>query len=87
MIAITKASNLYSIDRLQFPWLTAAIGKAVSWLNYSCNIKDFFIAGSETAASTLSFAILHMVHRPDIQARIQKEIDEHVGRVKSREAL
>jgi cytochrome P450 len=44
-------------------------------------LQDLFIAGSETAASTLSFAILHLILRPDIQTRVQKEIDEHVGRV------
>ena len=52
------------------------------WFRWNYSFQDLFIAGSETAASTLSFAILHMILRPDIQTRIHREIDEHVGSVR-----
>ncbi|XP_064647300.1 cytochrome P450 2U1-like isoform X2 [Lineus longissimus] len=42
-------------------------------------ISDLFIAGSETTASTLRFAILFMILNPDIQEKVQAEIDEVIG--------
>ncbi|XP_078093587.1 cytochrome P450 2J2-like isoform X2 [Mustelus asterias] len=44
------------------------------------NINDLFIAGTETTATTLRWAILYMMVYPEIQERCQKEIDEVVGR-------
>ncbi|XP_078094543.1 cytochrome P450 2J2-like [Mustelus asterias] len=42
--------------------------------------NDLFIAGTETTATTLRWAILYMMVYPEIQERCQKEIDELVGR-------
>ncbi|ESO88638.1 hypothetical protein LOTGIDRAFT_179079 [Lottia gigantea] len=42
-------------------------------------IVDFFFAGSDTTASTLSWAFLYMILNPDVQSKCQKEIDEVVG--------
>lgn len=36
---------------------------------------DMFIAGSETTTNTLDFALLNMVLHPDIQTRVQEQID------------
>ena len=37
---------------------------------------DLFSAGSETTATTLSWAVLYMILYPNIQEKIHKEIDE-----------
>jgi cytochrome P450 len=44
------------------------------------SITTLFIAGSETAATTLDWAILYLLHFPDIQRRIHAEIDRVIGR-------
>ena len=36
-------------------------------------------AGTDTSRQTLKFAILHMIMLPDIQAKVQEEIDKVVG--------
>ena len=42
--------------------------------------RDIFAAGIDTSRHTLRYAILHMVAYPDIQAKVQEEIDRVVGR-------
>lgn len=42
--------------------------------------QDLFIAGSETTTSSLTSMILYMVLYPEVQAKIQHEIDQFVGR-------
>ena len=41
---------------------------------------DLFAAGSETTATTLAWAILYMILNPEAQEKVQKEIDQVVGR-------
>ena len=41
---------------------------------------DFFVAGVETTTSTLTWALLLMVLHPDVQTRVQQEIDAVLGR-------
>ncbi|XP_038066319.1 cytochrome P450 2J6-like [Patiria miniata] len=43
-------------------------------------ILSLFAAGSETTATTLQWAILYMMVNPDVQKRVQAEIDDVVGR-------
>lgn len=38
---------------------------------------DLFIAGSMTTSTTLNFAFLYMIFYPDIQKRVQEEIDQN----------
>nr|AKH03504.1 cytochrome P450 3037B1 [Paracyclopina nana] len=40
---------------------------------------DLFAAGSETTATTLSWAVLYMILYPDVQAKVYKEISEVLG--------
>ncbi|XP_058045431.1 cytochrome P450 2J6-like isoform X2 [Ahaetulla prasina] len=47
--------------------------------NLAYSIFDFFIAGSETTTTTLHWALLYMVAYPDIQAKVQKELDDTLG--------
>ncbi|XP_054839578.1 cytochrome P450 2J5-like [Eublepharis macularius] len=39
------------------------------------SVADFFIAGTDPTAATLSWALLFMVAHPDIQAKVQDELD------------
>ncbi|XP_060564491.1 steroid 17-alpha-hydroxylase/17,20 lyase-like [Ruditapes philippinarum] len=43
-------------------------------------LTDIFFAGIDTSRFTLRFALLHMVAFPDIQEKVQEEIDNAVGR-------
>ncbi|XP_061186486.1 cytochrome P450 1A1-like [Saccostrea echinata] len=45
-------------------------------------LQDFFAAGFETTASTLRWVFLYLAEYQDIQIKIQKEIDEKIGRNK-----
>lgn len=42
-------------------------------------IIDLFIAGAETTSGSIGFAILYMLHNPEIQRRIQMELDQICG--------
>ncbi|NXC51580.1 CP2J2 protein, partial [Aleadryas rufinucha] len=43
-------------------------------------VLDIFVAGTETTATTLLWALLYMVIYPDIQDKVQKELDAVVDR-------
>ncbi|PIK55196.1 putative cytochrome P450 1A4-like [Apostichopus japonicus] len=43
-------------------------------------VYDFFGAGFETVASTLMWAFLYAIYFPDLQKRMQKEMDDVIGR-------
>ncbi|XP_037262083.1 cytochrome P450 2J6-like [Falco rusticolus] len=43
------------------------------------SIFDLFLAGVETTATTLRWALLYMVIYPDIQEKVQKEMDDVLG--------
>ncbi|XP_072015409.1 cytochrome P450 2J4-like [Amphiura filiformis] len=43
-------------------------------------VHDFFLAGTETTSTTLRWAHLYMLEYPDVQKRVQEEIDSVVGR-------
>ncbi|XP_054838692.1 cytochrome P450 2J2-like [Eublepharis macularius] len=47
--------------------------------NLSQCIFDLFIAGTETTTHTLLWALVLMANHPDIQEKVQKEIDEVLG--------
>jgi methyl farnesoate epoxidase/farnesoate epoxidase len=42
-------------------------------------IIDFFIAGAETTSGSIGFALLYLLHNPDIQRQIQTELDQVCG--------
>ena len=50
--------------------------------NYALTLHDFFIAGSETTSTTLSFAVLSMLHDPEPWKKARAELDEVVGRTR-----
>jgi len=43
-------------------------------------LGDLFQAGAETTSSTLAWAMLYLGGHPDVQRKLQKEIDEVVGK-------
>uniref|UniRef100_A0A8C5U9X0 Uncharacterized protein n=1 Tax=Malurus cyaneus samueli TaxID=2593467 RepID=A0A8C5U9X0_9PASS len=56
---------------LEYPFMMSNIN--------SETIVDLFIAGTETTATTLLWALFYMVIYPDIQEKVQKELDAVVG--------
>ncbi|KAI3368934.1 hypothetical protein L3Q82_025905 [Scortum barcoo] len=47
--------------------------------NLSICVVDLFGAGTETTTTTLHWGLLYMIYHPDIQERVQAEIDAVVG--------
>lgn len=41
---------------------------------------DFFVAGGETTATTLRWAVLLLSYHPEVQIKMQEEIDRVIGR-------
>ncbi|XP_042208886.1 cytochrome P450 2L1-like [Homarus americanus] len=50
------------------------------YINLLANLSDLFVAGSETTSSTLRWACLYLALHPEVQTKIQKEIDSVVPR-------
>jgi len=42
-------------------------------------LMDVFLAGSETTSTTLTWAVLYMARYPEVQAKVQEELDMVVG--------
>merc|ERR1719239_1022754 len=47
--------------------------------NEECGIIDLFLAGTETTSTTITWGVLYLLHHPDVQARMQTELDRVVG--------
>ena len=43
-------------------------------------IRNLFVAGTDTTATTLRWALLYLVMNPDVQRKAQEEIDESLGK-------
>lgn len=52
-------------------------------LNMLLVLVDLFLAGAETTSSTMQWAMLYMILWPEIQTRVQDEIDSVVGSSRS----
>lgn len=48
-------------------------------LQLSQILLDLFTAGTETIKTTMQWAILHMMHNPDVRRKVQAELDTVVG--------
>ena len=51
--------------------------------NLTNSLMDLFLAGSETTSTTLTWAMLYMIRYPEIQAKVQAELDTVVGQNKA----
>jgi len=40
---------------------------------------DLFLAGDDTSSTTLRWILIHMANHPDVQSRLQKEVDTVIG--------
>ncbi|XP_075803160.1 cytochrome P450 2J3-like isoform X1 [Microtus pennsylvanicus] len=47
-----------------------------------CSTLDLFLAGTETTSTTLRWALLYMALYPDVQKKVQAEIDRVIGQEK-----
>ena len=47
--------------------------------NLKVTLFDLFLAGSETTSTTLTWAVLFMVRYPEVQRKVQEELDRVVG--------
>ncbi len=52
----------------------------IGYRNLENVMADFFIAGSDTTANALNWAMLFMALHPDIQAKVQQELERVYGR-------
>jgi cytochrome P450/NADPH-cytochrome P450 reductase len=55
-------------------------GEKLSDDNITNQLLTFLIAGHETTSGTLSFAMYHLLKHPEAYNKVQKEVDEVVGR-------
>jgi cytochrome P450 len=49
-------------------------------MNQLIVLLDLFVAGSETSSSILQWAMLYMIMWPEVQAKVQEEIDSVIGK-------
>ena len=45
-----------------------------------CVLCDLFLAGSETTATNLLWAVIFLMRYPEIQSKLAQELDDVVGR-------
>ncbi|XP_028934976.1 cytochrome P450 2D14 [Ornithorhynchus anatinus] len=55
-------------------------GSSFNDRNIRIVVTDLFTAGTETTSTTLKWALLFMLLHPDVQSRVQVEIDQVIGR-------
>ena len=48
--------------------------------NLANTLFDLFMAGSETTSTTLTWAALYMIRYPEVQKKVQQELDKVVGK-------
>ena len=46
-------------------------------------IENLFGAGTETTTTTLMFTFILLMRHPDVQANVQREIDDVIGRARA----
>ncbi|XP_041350185.1 cytochrome P450 2C23-like [Gigantopelta aegis] len=52
---------------------------SINYANLKKTINDLFIAGTESTATTIYWALLYFLHNPNVQEKCFKEINEKIG--------
>ena len=53
-------------------------------LNLINVLLDFFVAGSDTTAVTLNWAMLFMISDPDVQTKVRQELNQNIDNTKAK---
>ncbi|XP_070545942.1 steroid 17-alpha-hydroxylase/17,20 lyase-like [Ptychodera flava] len=59
------------------------IADVLTDLNVIHSLSDFFGAGIDTTVNILNFCVAYLVNYPDVQVKVQKEIDDVIGQGRS----
>nr|CAH0098576.1 unnamed protein product [Daphnia galeata] len=59
--------------------LKANVSTTFSKKQLICSIQDLFAAGSHTSASSIGFAVLYLIHYPEVQQKMREELDNVCG--------
>ena len=51
----------------------------ISEKQLATSLVDLFIAGTDTTSKAIKWAILYLLHNPDIQTKVHEELDRVVG--------
>ena len=46
---------------------------------FARDVQDLFVAGTETTSTTLRWGLLYMITNPQVQKKVQEEIDDVLG--------
>nr|XP_048309060.1 cytochrome P450 2J2-like isoform X4 [Myodes glareolus] len=74
-----KATSLTSSKMVRHPDKTTTSFNEESLI---CSTLDLFFAGTETTSTTLRWALLYMTLYPEVQEKVQAEIDRVIGQEK-----
>ena len=56
-----------------------SLGQSFTKRQLCCTSFDLLLAGSDTSSTTVAWLLLHLLNNPDIQTRLQREIDDVIG--------
>ncbi len=68
------------LTKIEESTLESSFHATLGFQNLRSSILDLLLAGSETTSTALSWATLFMIRYPEIQKRVQQEIDQVIGR-------
>ncbi|CAG7823627.1 unnamed protein product, partial [Allacma fusca] len=60
--------------------ITSSFHESVGVRSLTATLVDFFVAGADTVTNTLLWSILYLCKYPEVQKKLQKELDIVVGR-------
>ena len=73
-------SNDFCEAYIREHWRAEAAGQPFDEFNLVRTMFELFIAGTDTTATTLRWSLVYMALNPDVQQKVQAELDSVVGR-------